>query len=85
MQESLLLHSSIYCCLTDDESDEMALMKLTDEDRQVLMESLKKVEIDYPPVGVTGHNWRRYAWYTHNLRLFYSSTYTTYSTVCVYM
>ena len=48
MQESLLLHSSIYCCLTDDESDEMALMKLTDEDRQVLMESLKKVEIDYP-------------------------------------
>ena len=26
----------------------MPLMKLTDEDRQVLMESLKEVEIDYP-------------------------------------
>ena len=26
----------------------MPLMKLTDEDRQVLLESLKEVEIDYP-------------------------------------
>ena len=44
----MLLLSSFNCCFTDDESGEMPLMKLTDEDRQVLMESLKEVEIDYP-------------------------------------
>jgi serine/threonine protein kinase len=31
----------------DDEGDDMPLMKLTEEDKQVLMESLKEVEIDY--------------------------------------
>ena len=31
----------------EDESGEMPLMKLTEEDRQVLMDSLKEVEIDY--------------------------------------